>query len=302
MGAETRTADGGVQLASVSEAEFDTTARETYRQAFLAVAQHPDAQVRLAAAQMSQPQTQAAAMQTLWNHAQNNPDDPLRDEIFLLCGSVGEANDNPLGQRALEIATNLNPRNTDVWRMLSRSYSRVNRTSEAAAAAQVSEAVVAQDQGRTAEAEQQLQSAAQNLEAPAVRAQVVSELGQIAEQRGDWTSASARFAQAYTLREQGAEGAPVNAPSQHAIEADAQQLVIALDRSGRTREACERLRQAQQEHDVAAPDQDLLERCQTEFRTQLRSDVQLAPSLRARPGVIQRQTTVTPAPTPAPTP
>jgi hypothetical protein len=300
--AEGRTADGEVQLASVSEAEFDATARDTYRQAFLAVSRHPDAQVRLAAAQMSQPQTQAAAMQTLWNYAQNNPEDPLRDQIFLLCGSVGEANNNPLGQRALEIATNLSPRNVQVWRMLSRSYGRANRAEEATAAAQVSEAVVAQDEGRTAEAEQQLQGAVQNLEAPAVRAQVVSELGQIAEQRGDWTSASARFAQAYTLREPVADAAPENAPAQQVIQADAQQLVIALDRSGRTREACERLRQAQQEHDVAAPDQELLERCQAEFRTQLRSDVQLAPTLRVRPDAIQRQRVVTPTPAPAPTP
>lgn len=270
------------ELASVSEAEFDATARETYRQAFLAVAQHPDAGVRLAAAQMSQPQTQAAAMQTLWTYAQEHPDDPQRDQIYLLCGSVGEVNDNPLGQRALEVATNLSPRNSNVWRMLSRSYGRMNRASEAQAAAEVSEAVVAQDQGRTAEAEQQLQSAAQNLEAPAVRAQVVSELGQIAEQRGDWNSASARFAQAYSLRGQVADAAPESAPAQQMIQADAQQLVIALDRSGRTREACERLRQAQQEHDVAAPDQELLNRCQTQFRTQLRPQVELAPSLRTQ--------------------
>ena len=270
----------GVELASVSEAEFDATASETYRQAFLAVARHPDASVRLAAAQMSQPATQASAMQTLWTYAQEHPDDPLRDQIYLLCGSVGEANDNPLGQRALEIATNLTPSNTQVWRMLSRSYNRVNRNAEAQAAAQVSEAVTAAEQGRTAEAEQQLQSAAQNLEAPAVRAQVVSELGVIAEERGDWTSASARFAQAYTLREQAVEAAPEGAPAQQVIQADAQQLVIALDRSGRTREACERLRQAQQEHDVAAPDQELLNRCQTVLRTQLRPQVERAPTLR----------------------
>lgn len=298
--APSRSAEADVQLASVSEAEFDATARETYRQAFLAVARHPDAQVRLAAAQMSQPQARDAAMQTLWNYAQNNPDDPLRDEIFLLCGSVGEANGDPLGQRALEIATNLSPRNTDVWRMLSRSYNRVNRTAEAQAAAQVSEAVVAQEEGRTAEAEQQMQIAAQSFEAPAVRAQVVSELGEIAGERGDWTSASARFAQAYTLREQVADAAPENAPAQQIVQADAQQLVVALDRSGRTREACERLRQAQQEHDVAAPDQELLDRCQRLYQTQLRPQVELAPTLRVRPNVIQREQTVAPAPSPTP--
>lgn len=290
----------GVELASVSEAEFEATASETYRQAFLAVARHPDASVRLAAAQMSQPQTQAAAMQTLWTYAQEHPDDPLRDQIYLLCGSVGEANDNPLGQRALEVATNLTPGNTQVWRMLSRSYNRVNRNTEAQAAAQVSEAVTAAEEGRTAEAEQQLQSAAQNLEAPAVRAQVVSELGTIAGERGDWSAASARFAQAYSLREAVAEAAPESAPAQQVIQADAQQLVIALDRSGRTREACERLRQAQQEHDVAAPDQEILDRCQAQFRTQLRPQVELAPTLRVRPQAIQRQRAVTPTPSPTP--
>ncbi|MGH6950285.1 MAG: toll/interleukin-1 receptor domain-containing protein, partial [Vitreimonas sp.] len=59
--------------ASVSEAEFDATARDTFRDAFRAVAQHPNAQVRLAAAQMAQPEARNAAMQTLWTWAQNNP-------------------------------------------------------------------------------------------------------------------------------------------------------------------------------------------------------------------------------------
>lgn len=92
-----------------------------------------------------------------------------------------------------------------------------------------------------------------------------------------------------------AEQAPSSAAAD-VLQADAQQLVRALDRSGRTREACERLRQAQQEHDVAAPDQELLTRCQTEFRTQLRNDVRLAPQLR-RSTVIAPER-VTPAPTP----
>jgi tetratricopeptide (TPR) repeat protein len=279
--------------ASVSEAEFDATARESYREAFAALAAHPDAQVRLAVAQMSQASTRDAAMQTLWGYAQGHPDDPLRDQIYLLCGSVGEANDNPLGQRALEQATNLTPRDPSVWRMLSRSYNRVNRSGDAAAAAQVSEGVEAQNAGNMAAAESQLQQALPQLTSPQLRAPVASELGAIAEQRGDFTAASARFSQAYTAREQVAEQAP-NSAAAAAIQADAQQLVRALDRSGRTREACERLRQAQQEHDVAAPDQELLTRCQREFRTQLRSDVRLAPQLQRRAIEVQPQ----PAPTP----
>jgi tetratricopeptide (TPR) repeat protein len=284
----------GARTASVTEAEFDATARQTYRQAFLAVSQHPDAQIRLAAAQMSQPSARAAAMQTLWSYAQSHSEDPLVDEIYLLCGSVGESNGDPLGQQALEAATNLAPRDPGVWRMLSRSYTRTNETQAAEGAALVSDAVVQQNEGQTAQAEQTLQQALPNLAAPELRASVVSELGAIAESREDFTSASARYAEAYRLREQSAEQTP-SAGAEVALEADAQQLVRALDRSGRTREACQRLRQAQEDHDVAAPDQELLDRCQRDHRVQLRDQVRMAPSLRQR--------TITPAPAPAtPTP
>ncbi len=177
--------------------------------------------------------------------------------------------------------------------MLSRSYRRTNRTQEAAAAASVGEAVVAQEQGQTAVAEQQLQEALPNLAQPGLQATVVGELGEIAQSRNDWTSASARFAESYRLREQAVEAAP-NSGSAAGLEADAQQLVIALDRSGRTREACERLRQAQEAHDVAAPDQELLDRCQRLLRTPLRTRVELSPQLQRQRTLDQR---VTPAPT-----
>ena len=179
--------------------------------------------------------------------------------------------------------------------MLSRSYQRTNRSGEAEAAAHVSEGVAAQNTGDNATAEAQLQQALPQLTSPELRAPVASELGQIAEQRGDFTAASARFSQAYSAREQVAQAAPDSAAA-GVIEADAQQLVRALDRSGRSREACDRLRQAQEQHDVAAPDEELLQRCQREFRTRLRNDVQLAPQLQRRP--IEVQPRITPAPTP----
>jgi hypothetical protein len=253
------------------------------------VSRHPDAQVRLAAAQMAQDSTRAPAMQTLWAYAQAHPDDPLADDIYLLCGSVGESNSDPLGRRALEAATNLAPRDPAVWRMLSRSYRRTNEGQAADGAALVSEAIEAQNAGDTASAEQHLQEALPNVTAPQLRASVVSGLGSIAESRSDYTSASARFAEAYRLREQNVERTP---GAEAALQADAQQLVRSLDRSGRTREACERLRQAQQEHDVAAPDQELLQRCETQFRVQLRPEVRLAPTLRER--------AIAPAPAPTP--
>ncbi|MEZ6023534.1 MAG: hypothetical protein R3C16_09045 [Hyphomonadaceae bacterium] len=205
----------------------------------------------------------------------------MREQIYLLCGSVGEANGDPLGQRALEVATNLSVRDPAVWRMLSRSYDRTNRDREAAAAAQVSEAVEAQNQGQDAVAEQQLQQALPMLTAPEVRAPVVSELGAIAETRGDWTSASARFAESYRIREAAAASAP-NSAAAEGLEANAQQLVRALDRSGRTRDACEQLRQAQEAHDVAAPDQETLDRCQRVLSVPLRNRVELAPQLRVQ--------------------
>lgn len=274
------------ELASL--AAFQTDASETYRAAFTALSRHPSAEVRLAVAQMSQPQTRDAAMQTLWNHAQNNPDDPLRDQIYLLCGSVGEANDIPLGQRALEVAANVATNDPAVWRMLSRSYARTNRTNEARGAALVSEAVQAQSAGDTQAAEARLQEALPTLAAPEVRAPVVSNLGQIAERRSDWNSASARYAEAYRLREQTARQRTTAAAGAE-LQADAQQLVIALDRSGRTREACERLRQAQEAHDVAAPDQELLDRCQRELAAPLRPQVELAPQLREDSAAPQRR-------------
>lgn len=281
-------AQGQATLAGVSEAEFETAARETYREAFLALSQHPAAEVRLAVAQMSQDDAREAAMQTLWTYAQNNTADPLRSQIYLLCGSVGEANANPLGQRALEAAANTATNDPDVWRMLSRSYWRSDRIGQAQGAALVSQAVEAQAAGQTELAEQRLQAALPNLPAPEVRAPVISSLGQIAETRNDWSSASARYAEAYRLREQSARQTP-GAGAATELQADAQQLVIALDRSGRTREACERLRQAQEAHDVAAPDQEMLDRCERELSTQLRPRVELAPQLRSDTQIQQRR-------------
>lgn len=295
-GAASEPMSADIALASVSEAEFDNIASQTYRQALVAITtQHPVDEIRIAAAQMAQDSTRAAAMRTLWRYAQTHPDDPLVDDIYLLCGSVGEANADPLGQRALEVATNLTPRDPSVWRMLSRSYDRTDRNREAQAVAVVSEAVEAQNQGNAAEAEQRLQEALPDLSTPALRAPVVSQLGQIAETRNDWSSASARFAEAYRLRAQSAGEQPA-AGAQLALEADAQQLVRALDRSGRTREACERLRQAQQEHNVAAPNEDLLERCREEYRVQLQPRVEVAPALRRR--VVAPERRVAPAPSP----
>ena len=264
-----------VQLASVSEAEFDAAARETYREAMQQLLTHPDSEVRTAAARLGNPQTRDSAMQTLWAKAEAG--DQRAEAIYQVCGAVGTANNNPLGARALEAAASAQPQDRDAWRMLSYAYHRESRTREAAAAAMVGEGVAAQEAGETDQAEARLQQALPNLAAPAAQAVVASELGEIAESRQDWGSASARFAEAYRLREEAAAQSAAPAPVQESLRLDAQRLITALDRSGRTRQACERLRQAQEDHDVDAPDPALVERCRTQYRVLVRPQVQVAP-------------------------
>lgn len=283
MVAGARSAEGEATLAAISETEFDEAARETYTTAFAQLATHSDVNVRQAVGDMADPTKRDTAMRVLWQHAQNNPDDPLRDEIYAFCGAVGESTGDPRGQRALLMAAEIKPDDLNTWRMLGRSFQRNGQTQEATAAAQVAEGVEARAQGNAAEAESSFQRALPILRAPGQRAFVATQLGDIAEQREDWTAASARHAEAYRALEQAAADAPA-ASSPEALEAVAQRMVVALDRSGRTRQACEELRQAQVEHDVAAPDAALVERCQTQFRVQLRPRVlEQAPAQRLTP-------------------
>jgi len=283
---------GSATLQLASDEQFSTDAQQTYQTAIASLLTHPDTSVRFAALQLSRPSTRDAAIQTLLAYAQAHPDDPQAANMTLVAGAVGVANGSPLGQQALETAANATPQNPVVWRMLSHSYRRANRTTEAEAAATVSQGVQAQASGQSDAAEQQLQTALPNLASPTLRAPVASELGRIAERRGDFNSASARFAQAYSLREQTATQTP-NAVANQAIQADAQRLVIALNRSGRGEEACQRLQQAQEQHDVAAPDQQTLDQCQR-MRVRLRPQVQLSPAI--------RRATIQPAPAATPSP
>jgi hypothetical protein len=278
------------QLQLASDQQFSADAQQAYQSAIASLLTHPDTSVRLAALHLSDPNQRDAAIQTLLAYAQAHPDDAQAANMTLVAGAVGEANGSPLGQQALETAANVAPQNPVVWRMLSHSYRRANRATEAQAAADVSQGVQAQASGQSEAAEQQLQTALPNLASPTLRAPVASELGRIAERRGDYGAASARFAQAYSLREQTVAQAP-SAGATQAIQADAQSLVIALNRSGRGQEACQRLQQAQEQHDVAAPDQQTLDQCQR-MRVQLRPQVQLSPQL--------RRATIRPAPAPSP--
>src|SRR5262249_33634769 len=173
------TDDAQLQLAS--DQQFSTDAQQTYQTAIAALLTHPDSSVRLAALHLSDPAQRDAAIQTLTAYAQAHPDDPQANNMILVAGAVGVANGSPLGQQALETAANASPQSPVVWRMLSHSYRRANRTSEAEAAATVSQGVQAQASGQSDAAEQQLQTALPNLSSPTLRAPIASELGRIAE-------------------------------------------------------------------------------------------------------------------------
>ncbi len=302
-GMETRsmTADGGV-----SEATFTAAASETYDAAMLQLFSAPDQNVRVAAAQMADPAQRDAAIQTLWNVAQTTDDVALRTAIYQVCGAVGEANNHPLAQQALERAVDLAPADVRNWQLLSRSLERTGNGSQAQAAALVSEAVVAQEAGQSVEAEAALEQALPNLPTNNGRAFVASQLGELAEQRQDYSAAAARFDQAVQARTEAVESAPAAAPAiQAELQADATGLVRNLQRSGRLQEACRRAREVQEETHVDAADAQLSERCATLFRMQVRPGVQLqrsdAQQIQPRTDLqrqerLQRAPVVTPAP------
>lgn len=278
--------DEQATLQPASDQQFSADAQAAYQGAITALLTHPDGSIRQAALDLSNAQKRTAAIATLTAYAQAHPDDAQASNMLLAAAAVGEANNTPNAQQALVAAASVAPNNPAAWRMLSRSYRRAGQTQQAQAAAAVSQGVEAQEQGNNDAAEQQLQQALPNLGSAELRAPVASQLGHIAERRGDFSAASARFAQAYSLREQTVQAAP-NAAATQGVQADAQSLVMALNRSGRTQEACQRLQEAQANHDVAAPDQATLDQCQR-LRVQLRPEVQLSPAIR-RSAIVQQR-------------
>ncbi|MES1200637.1 MAG: toll/interleukin-1 receptor domain-containing protein [Pseudomonadota bacterium] len=257
----------GAGPGQIGAAEFAHTAAAAYAETMPQLLRDPEPAVRRAAVEMADPAKRDAAIQTLWNYAQDHPGD--RQTIYLACGAVGAANDNPLGAQALALAAETDPSKPATWAMLSYVYREQSRDRDAQAAALVGAGVAAQQAGDAAGAEQRFQEAVPQIDAAPVRAFVAAQLGQFAEARQDFTSASARYAMAYRASEQAA-GAYSDDATNQALEANAHRLVSALDKSGRTRDACELLQRAQVDHDVSAPQGDLAARCQTRFHMQLR--------------------------------
>lgn len=258
------------EVATVSQAEFDADARETYRAAVAELLRSPDEDIRRATLQLSDPSRRDAAMQTLWAKAADGG--PQAAAIYRVCGAVGEANNHPLGTRALERARTLNPEDARVWRMSSYALRRENRAEEAQGAALVGAGLQAQAAGNTAVAEQRLEAALPRLQAVESRAFVESSLGDAAARRNDWSTATQRYGAALELRERTTTTDATTAPAAQALQVDASKLVRALDRSGRTEEACQQAQEVQQQHDVAPADQELAQRC-AQYRIQVRPQV-----------------------------
>ncbi|MBI1187394.1 MAG: TIR domain-containing protein [Alphaproteobacteria bacterium] len=132
-------AEAPVAMASaVTAGEFNEAAREAYTQAAQALLQDSDPRVRTAVLELRNDATRDGAMQTLWDIARDSPPEK-QTLIYTVCGAVGQADDHPLGLRALERLRELRPEDAEVWRMLSFGLSRSNRAAEAQGAALVSE-------------------------------------------------------------------------------------------------------------------------------------------------------------------
>ncbi|HVY85557.1 MAG TPA: toll/interleukin-1 receptor domain-containing protein [Caulobacterales bacterium] len=250
---------------AASDAAYARAAQATYLDAMAALLQSPDAVVRQAAVEMVDPAKRDAAIQRLWDYAQTHPD--ARQNIYLACGVVGGASGNPLAPQALESAAQAAPDHPNNWALLAHAYRTAQRDNDADAASLVGAGLAAQQGGDVQGAEQHFAQALPKLSMPATRAFVAGQLGAIAEARQDFTSASARYAEAYRASEQAVADDP---GATQVLQTNAQRLVQALDRSGRTRDACAQLQRAQVDHDVEAPDADLVGRCATRFHVQLR--------------------------------
>ncbi|MBI1252363.1 MAG: TIR domain-containing protein [Alphaproteobacteria bacterium] len=258
-----------VQTVSITAEEFNASAQETFTSAAAELLTHPDPQVREATVALADPQARDQAMQTLWDYANANPASAAA--IWRICGAVGEATDNPLGQRALVRARATNPQDSTVWRMLAFSYQRKGETEPAQANALVASALREQAQGDAAQAEQQLDAALPMLDAPDARAFVEGALGDAAASRDDWSEAADRYRAAFENRVAAAQSAaapdarardaPAPARAEANLRMDAQRLARALDRSGATRDACRFLRDAAERRGVDPADPELVERC-----------------------------------------
>jgi len=236
--------------ASVDPIEFSALARELYRANVESLLRSADPLVREAALALSSASTRAEAFDTLWLAAEAGA--PEAHAIWLVCGAVGYATQNPRGLEALERARQADPNNFAVWRLLGYAYAQTDRLTQAQGTALVGAGLAAQQAQEPDTAEQHLGQALPALEDPLARSFVQAELGDVALARGESVLAAERFQQALQMEMDAPDAAGGEAYPD--LEASAemmrlsvrQRYALALDDAGREREACIQLRAAAQ--------------------------------------------------------
>lgn len=236
--------------ASVDPIEFSALARELYRTNVESLLRSADPLVREAALALSSASTREEAFNTLWLAAEAGA--PEAQAIWLVCGAVGYATNNPRGLEALERARQADPNNFAVWRLLGYAYAQTDRLTQAQGTALVGAGLAAQEAQEPDAAEQHLGQALPALEDPLARSFVQAELGDVALARGEAMLAAERFQQALQMETDAADAQPREAYGE--LEASAeimrlsvrQRYALALDDAGRPREACIQLRAAAQ--------------------------------------------------------
>ena len=223
------------QVASVSDAELTDSAKSSFADAAALLLQDPDPEVRLAAVKAAKPDTRKEGLDQLWAIA--NKGGPSSSAILRYCASIGLVTDDPRAPDAIERARDLNPNDRRLWRMLSVSYRRQNKTEAAQGAALVGEGLAQAAQNNDAASTATLEKALPLLPSAEGRAYVLGRLGDAAAKRDDWSTAEGHYKQAVDLhtRQKNVAG----------LEVDAPKLARAEAQQGDQKKACETLKQAQ---------------------------------------------------------
>lgn len=252
--------------ASVDPNEFSALARELYRANVETLLRSSDPLVREAVLALSSPATRDEAFNTLWRAADAGAAEA--GAIWRVCGAVGFATSNPRGLEALERARQADPNNFAVWRLLGFAYAQNQRPTEAEGAALVGAGLAAQEAQEPEAAEQHLEQALPTLEDPIARTFVQAELGDVALARGEPMVAAERFQEALRMQPDAAdalapEASPETAEAVESMRVSVRQrFALALDDTGRGREACVQLRAAARAaQPLTEAPVELLERC-----------------------------------------
>jgi tetratricopeptide (TPR) repeat protein len=224
-----------VQLASVSEAELNASAKSSFSDAAAQLLQDPDPDVRAAAVQAANPQKRQEGLDKLWALAAKNG--PSSAAIYRYCAALGVVTDDPRAPDALERARDLNPQDRRLWKMLSFSYQKRNDMDAARGAALVGAGLEKSATGKEDEAAQTFEKALPLLKDGETKAFVLGQLGDVAAKRDDWSAAEEKYKAAVELH--------VRSKDVAGIAVDAPKLARAQQQQGDAAKACDTLKKAQ---------------------------------------------------------